>query len=245
MSDNIAEMVRMKVTLGGIYNRLFLSTLIVLLLNACSAINKEHYFAPRLDTFDGTGYVPSAEKVSGYEPTPAPIVQLSGGKQRLILKSRDYRIELEVRNIKSERPLFIGPCVIVPLPVIPVMLFSSKPTADSILIKGSISSFKGDRFTLHDISAAANEQKLSRIEIIEPQVEYTFDGSAYEASDLQAAYNLKKQVLKFKAKVPISLQQLESLDVTLHLIDSKGKDVLVPAVHFRPDSGVKWYVCFM
>ncbi len=223
----------------------YLSLFLVFFLSACSAINKEHYFAPRLDTFDNTGYVPSAEKVSGYEPTPAPIVQLSGGKQRLVLTSDEYRIELEVQTIISERPLFIGPCIIIPLPVIPIMFYKRENKADVVFLKGSISSLKGDRFSLSTISATVNSRKFSRVEILEPKIEYIYKGGAYEVSHPQAAFDLKQQVLKFGAKIPVAIQQLERLDVELHMVDSRGKEIFAPSVHFGPDGGVKWLVCFM
>jgi hypothetical protein len=81
-------------------------------------------------------------------------------------------IELEVQTIISERPLFIGPCIIIPLPVIPIMFYKQENKGDVVLLKGSISSLKGDRFSLDTIGATVNSQKFARVEVLEPKIEY-------------------------------------------------------------------------
>jgi len=229
------------------------------LLFGCSAIVHQSRFAPRLDDYKTSGYkaeskgveadavnIPASAKededyISGAKRAPRAL--LSGDKPELVLTSAEYQIAIEA-SLKSERLLTIGPCIIIPLPVIPVLLFKDDVNGN-LQLYGNITSLNGQKFTLNKISATAGTNKFDDLKFITRKTTYGYIEEFPSTEDRDRKRLLKQQKTVFRVIAPVSIQEVTSFDVNIYLTEGNGNKVALPQVHFYSSSGVVWYVCAM
>ncbi len=246
-------MVRVIATIG-LYGILLLSQGALI---GCSGIAHESRFAPRLDDYKTSGYAAESTGIEAdaiflsdsvkedvdYPAERVPQVLLSGDKPELVLTSSEYQIAIKA-SFKSERLLTIGPCIIIPLPVIPVAIFKNDMNRN-LQLYGSVTSLKGQKFVLSKISATVDTNKFDNLKFITRKTTYDSVEQFPSTEDRDQKRQLKQQKTVFRVVAPVSVQDVDSFDVNIDITEDNGRQVSLPQIHFYPSSGIVWTVCVM
>lgn len=178
-----------------------------------------------------------------YVGTPAPTALIAGERPELVLTSSDYEVTLRA-SAKGERVLTLGPCIIIPLPIIPI-LFLNQTSNENLKLHGTISSLKGQDFKLSKVGATVGANKFEQLDLIDNKT--TYENTKKNSSDLggnDKPLSIKQQKITFNAIVPLSIQSVENIDVDIQLTEGQ-KDIVIPSIHLHSSSGTVWAICVM
>lgn len=225
---------------------LILLGIIVILLQGCSFVTKEYHFTPQLDDFNGTEYMARANEASAHyfpERHP-PTVLLSGDRPELVITSQNYQLTIR-SSAKSDRLLTIGPCIIIPLPVIPIVFYKQEFT-NNMTLRGNISSFNGQSFSLKNISVSIGSTKYEQLDLLDMKKTYEYSSKpSTSGSSSDKRLKMTRQSITFTAEVPQPPHSIENFEVDLQITEDENRNISFPPLRFYSSSGTVWLVCVM
>jgi len=171
-----------------------------------------------------------------------PTVLLSGDRPELVLTSQNYQLTIRA-SAKSDRLLTIGPCIIIPLPVIPIVFLKMDAT-NNMTLHGNISSLNGQSFSLKSISVSIGSTKYEQLDLLDMKKTYEYSSRPpASGSSSDKRLMMTRQSITFSAEVPQPSQSIENFEVDLWITEDENKNISFPPLRFYSSSGTVWLVC--
>jgi hypothetical protein len=182
----------------------------------------ESRLTPRPDEYANSGYKATAEGISPFydeHDIRVPVTLLKGERPKLVMTSTDYQISLKASG-QSERVLSIGPCIIVPIPIIPVLILSHS-SSENLIVLVRIDALNGHRFKLGDMTVKVKTNSSGAVK--------TFTYS--ENIPL-------KHVHEAIASFPVPSSSVDNIEVGLRIIEEGAGEIIVPPMHLYSSTGI-------